>query len=136
MLQIAIAYLHAKIGADTAENDRNFAENLLNFATVAKSSFAEFQKFQVDNSVDFENCCKTRIFLQRSASIQPKTTEILPKFGNYPTGPLSRGTRRPPRSQRVLGPHRRRRRQHCQHGNVAMHQQTSVCLDMDKCGYM
>ena len=29
-----------------------------------------------------------RIYLQRSAPIQPKTTEILPKIGNYPTGPL------------------------------------------------
>ena len=52
----------------------------INFATVAKSSFAEFQNFQVDNSVDFENCCKTRIFLQKSVPIQPKTSNILPKF--------------------------------------------------------
>ena len=41
---------------------------------------AKFQKIQLDNLVDFEKCCKTRIFLQRSAPIQPKTSENLPKF--------------------------------------------------------
>ena len=41
---------------------------------------AKFQKFQLDNLVDFEKCCKTRIFLQKSAPIQPKTSNILPKF--------------------------------------------------------
>ena len=41
---------------------------------------AKFQTFQLDNLVDFEKCCKARIFLQRSAPIQPKTSEILPKF--------------------------------------------------------
>ena len=30
------AYLLAKIGADTAENERNFAENLPNFATTLR----------------------------------------------------------------------------------------------------
>ena len=39
-----------------------------------------FKRFQLDNLVDFEKCCKTRICLQRSAPIQPKTSEILPKF--------------------------------------------------------
>ena len=43
-------------------------------------NFAKFQKIQLDNLVDFEKCCKTRIFLQRSAPIQPKTSEILPKI--------------------------------------------------------
>ena len=42
--------------------------------------FAQFQKIQLDNLVDFEKCCKTRIYLQRSAPIQPKTSENLPKF--------------------------------------------------------
>ena len=44
--------------------------------------FAKFQKFQlhVDNLVDFEKCCKTRIYLQKSVPIQPKTNNILPKF--------------------------------------------------------
>ena len=43
-------------------------------------NFAKIQKCQLDNLVDFEKCCKTRICLQRSAPIQPKTSEILPKF--------------------------------------------------------
>ena len=43
-------------------------------------TFAEFQKCQLDNLVDFEKCCKTRIFLQKSVPIQPKTSNILPKF--------------------------------------------------------
>ena len=41
--------------------------------------------------VDFENCYKTRICVERSAPIQPKTNKILPKIGNYPTGPLPYG---------------------------------------------
>ena len=47
-------------------------ENLQNLVT--------FQKIQLDNLVDFEKCCKTRIFLQKSVPIQPKTSNILPKF--------------------------------------------------------
>ena len=39
---------------------------------------AKFQKFQLDNLVDFEKCCKTLIYLQKSAPIQPKTSNILP----------------------------------------------------------
>ena len=41
---------------------------------------AEFQEFQLDNLVDFGKCCKTRIFLQKSVPIQPKTSNIFPKF--------------------------------------------------------
>jgi len=41
---------------------------------------AKFQEFQLDNLVDFERCCKTRIFLQKSVPIQPKTSNILPKI--------------------------------------------------------
>ena len=41
---------------------------------------AKIQKIQLDNLVDFEKCCKTRIFLQKSVPIQPKTNNILPKF--------------------------------------------------------
>ena len=41
---------------------------------------AKFQKFQLDNLVDFEKYCKTRIYLQRSAPIEPKTSEILTKL--------------------------------------------------------
>ena len=33
---------------------------------------AKFQNFQLDNLVDFEKCCKTRIYLQRSVPLQPK----------------------------------------------------------------
>ena len=43
-------------------------------------NFAKFQTNQVDILVDFEKCCKTHICLQRSAPIQPKTSEILPKI--------------------------------------------------------
>ena len=43
-------------------------------------NFAKFQKIQLDNLVDFEKCCKTRIYLQRSMPIQPKTSNILPKL--------------------------------------------------------
>ena len=40
----------------------------------------KFQKIQVDNLVDFEECCQTRIYLQNFVLIQPKTSENLPKF--------------------------------------------------------
>ena len=43
-------------------------------------NFAKIQKFQLDNLVDFERCCKTQIFLQKSVPIQPKTSTILPTF--------------------------------------------------------
>ena len=43
-------------------------------------NFAKFQKFQLDSLVDFEKCCKTHIFLQKSVPIQPKTNNSLPKF--------------------------------------------------------
>ena len=43
-------------------------------------NFVKFQKFQLENRVDFEKCCKTHIFLQKSEPIQPKTSNILPKF--------------------------------------------------------
>ena len=42
--------------------------------------FVKFQKIQLENLVDFEKCCKTHIFLQKSEPIQPKTSNILPKF--------------------------------------------------------
>ena len=37
-------------------------------------------KNQLDNLVDFEKCCKTRICLQRSVPIQLKTSDFLPKI--------------------------------------------------------
>ena len=48
--------------------------------------FAKFQKFQLDNLVDFEKFCKTRIYLQGSAPIQPKTSNFLPKICQLPYG--------------------------------------------------
>ena len=70
-------------------------------------NFVKFQKFQLDNLVDFEKCCKTHIFLQKSVPIQPKTSNILPKFCQKlaTTLPLSRGPRR-----RLLPRRRRCRR--------------------------
>ena len=38
--------------------------------------FTKFQKFQLDNLVAFEKCCKTRILLQKSVPIQPTTSSI------------------------------------------------------------
>ena len=51
-------------------------------------NFAKFPKFQLDTLVDSEKCCQTRIYLQRSAPIQLKTSEILPKIcQTLATGP-------------------------------------------------
>ena len=44
----------------------------------------KFQKIQLDNLVDFEKCCKTHIYLQKSVPIQPKTSNILPTSGPTP----------------------------------------------------
>ena len=53
----------------------------------------KFKKIKLDNLVDFEKCCKTRIFLQKSVPIQPKTSNILPNFCRSavvsPTGALA-----------------------------------------------
>merc|ERR1719409_60869 len=43
-------------------------------------NFVKFIKIQLENLVDFEKCCKTHIFLQKSEPMQPKTSNILPKF--------------------------------------------------------
>ena len=43
-------------------------------------NFVKFQKFQLDDLVDFEKCCKTHIYLQKSVPIQPKTSNILQKI--------------------------------------------------------
>ena len=47
-------------------------------------NFVKFQNFQLKNLVDFEKCCKTHIFFQKSEPIQPKTSNILPKFCQPP----------------------------------------------------
>ena len=54
-------------------------------------NFAKFQKFQLDNLVEFEKCCQTRIQLQNFVLIQPKTSNILPKFCQKPTAAARRG---------------------------------------------
>ena len=74
-------------------------------------NFVKFQKFQLENLVDFEKCCKTHIFLQKSEPIQPKTSNILPKFCQ-PTlsdvsaglGPVPRGVRREGRGRGGAAP--------------------------------
>ena len=55
-------------------------------------NFVKFQKFQLENLVDFEKCCKTHIFLQKSEPIQPKTSNNLPEFCQLsgPGGPPRR----------------------------------------------
>ena len=63
------------------EKSEIFVKIQQTFANVAKfANFVKFQKFQLENLVDFEKCFKTRIFLQKSEPIQPKTSNILPKF--------------------------------------------------------
>ena len=74
----------------------------------------KFKTIQLKNLVDPEKYCKPRIFLQRSVPIQPKTSEILPRSGNYPTGPRRAPRRRAPARRRRRSPGRpptsRRRR--------------------------
>ena len=43
-------------------------------------NFVKFQKIQLENLVDLEKCCRTHIYLQKSEPIQPKTSNVLPKF--------------------------------------------------------
>ena len=66
----------------------------------------KFQKFQLENLVDFEKCCKTHILLQKSEPIQPKTSSIskwagrnrhLPAGRDVAPGPLARGSANAPR---------------------------------------
>ena len=59
-------------------------------------TFDKFQESQLDNLVDFEKCCKTHIYLQRSAPIRPKTSENSPKI-HQNFAPSSRRGRREPR---------------------------------------
>ena len=71
-------------------------------------NFVKFQKFQLENLVDFEKCCRTHIYLQKSEPIQPKTSHVLPKFCQ-PTlsarrpGRAYAKTRRPNFEMPVLG---------------------------------
>ena len=81
-------------------------------------NFVKFQKFQLENLVDFEKCCKTHIFLQKSEPIQPKTSNILPKFCQPTLSDVSASERRrtPPRRPSGARAHHRQR--------VAAHQGT------------
>ena len=74
----AISKFSQKIGLKNQHFLWKFSQNFANVAKFAK--FAKFQKIQLDNLVDFEKCCRTHIYLQKSVPIQPKTSEILPKF--------------------------------------------------------
>ena len=58
--------------------DLNFSKKLQMSQNL--QNFIKFQKFQLENLVDFEKCCKAHIYLQISEPIQPKTSNILPKF--------------------------------------------------------
>ena len=72
-----------------------------NIANVAKSAkICQLSKISARYLVDFEKCCKTRIYLKRSATIQPKTSEILPKNWQLPYGSTT---------LRLAGRRRRRR---------------------------
>ena len=71
------AYLLAKIGADTAENEQHFAEI---FSRLDLPIFCEnfeipaVQKYA--NLVELEKCCQTHIFLQNFVLIQPRTSPL------------------------------------------------------------
>ena len=66
-------------------------------------NLAKFQKIQQDNLVDFEKCRKTRIFLQKSMPIQPKTSNILPKFCQKLATKLVQNPRRPSAAAAAAG---------------------------------
>ena len=67
-------------------------------------NFVKFQKFQLENLVDFEKCCKTHIFLQKSEPIQPKTSNILPKFCQPTLSDVAAGFVQGPIDRRPSGP--------------------------------
>ena len=65
-------------------------------------NFVKFQKFQLDNLVDFEKCCKTRILLAKIGADKAENERhfaqnLQKKIGNYPTGNYSPGRFRSPR---------------------------------------
>ena len=82
--------------SDFSKSTRLSSWNVWNLATFCRlcnicKMFAEFQKFQLANLVDLENSWKTRICLQRSVPIQPKTSNILPEFWQNFVGELNFG---------------------------------------------
>ena len=74
-------------------------------------NFVKFQKFQFENLVDFEKCCKTHINLQKSVPIQPKTSNILPKFCQPTLSGVPAGVARVEEADRVRGPRGPRHRE-------------------------
>ena len=54
------------------------------------------QKCQLDTLVDFEKCRKTRLYSQRSVPIEPKTSNISPKFCRSAVVSLTVARRTPP----------------------------------------
>ena len=85
-------------------------------------AICQIQKCQLDNLVDFEKYCNTRIYYllakigADTAENERKFAENLPKIGNYPTGPLPYGRKEggggggpdglhePPCSRRLMRP--------------------------------
>ena len=74
----AISKFSQKIGLKKQQFSWNFSKKLQMSQNL--QNFVKFQKFQLENLVDFEKCCKTHIYLQKSVPIQPKTSNILPKI--------------------------------------------------------
>ena len=80
-------------------------QNVANIANCYIPKFDKIKKVKLDNLIDFEKCWKTRIYLQKSAPIQPKTSNILPKCCQKlllprrlpPGAPRPRAPRRGPR---------------------------------------
>ena len=75
---VAISKFSQKIGLKKPQFSWKFSKKLQMSQNL--QNFVKFQKFQFENLVDFEKCCQTHIFLQKSEPIQPKTSNILPKF--------------------------------------------------------
>ena len=104
----AISKFSQKIGLKKQQFSWNFSKKLQMSQNL--QNFVKFQKFQLDNLVDFEKCCKTHIYLQKSVPIQPKTSNILPKFcqkfattRRLPRSPRPRPWRSCPLSRRTAG---------------------------------
>ena len=72
--------IFAKNRFDKNSNFREISAKKISQMSQNLQNFVKFQKFQVENLGDFEKCCKTHIYLQKSEPIQPKTSNILPKF--------------------------------------------------------
>ena len=58
---------------------RSVADSLFRPHPEQRARASREPKLQLENLVDFEKCCKTHIFLQKSEPIQPKTSNIRPR---------------------------------------------------------